>query len=323
MHPALLHNLQVGTILGRNVKGVQLAVKAVAEPTDNFRNFGVDLTQQRQIPHLHSLRHDGVVGVIEHRRGDVGRLVEGQAPFQQQAHQFRYGDDGVGVVELNGHRTREQRKILAAGGLVPPQDVLHRRRGEEILLAQAQKFARLRGIVGVQHAGEIFRAVSLLQGAVVLLVVEQGKVEGCHGLCLPQPQVGHVAAAVADNRHIVGHSPHRTVRKGNGDRLLLAAHRPGVAVVGPVVRLLDLKPLGKALTEQTEAIADTVAVQRQTAGGGGVQIAGRQPTQTAVTQGGVLNFFQAVGVDARLHQRGGGLVQQPAAQQIVMDQPPH
>jgi hypothetical protein len=74
-------------------------------------------------PAFQRLGQKRVVGVGQQAARDLHRLVEGDAVLvMQQAHQFRPGDGGMGVVELDRHLLRQAAQI-AMFVHEPAQDV--------------------------------------------------------------------------------------------------------------------------------------------------------------------------------------------------------
>ena len=68
------------------------------------------------------------------------------------------------------------------------QDILHRGRHEEILLAQAQLAAGVGRVVRIEHAGDVFGVVFILYRGEVVALVEFTEVNFATGLRAPQTQ---------------------------------------------------------------------------------------------------------------------------------------
>ena len=94
----------------------------------------------------------------------------------QQPHQLGHGQGRVGVVELD-------RRLVGQGGdvgmvrQVAADDVLQRRRGEEIFLLEAQLLAGLGGVVGVEDAADALGPHLLGHGLHVVAAVERFEVD--------------------------------------------------------------------------------------------------------------------------------------------------
>ena len=86
------------------------------------------------------------------------------------------------VVELDRGAVRQRSKIAVILQLAA-QDVLQRRRDEEIFLAQAQLAAGRRVVARVQHLGDRLGAAPLRQGADMVAFVEDFEAQriGCPG----------------------------------------------------------------------------------------------------------------------------------------------
>ena len=223
----------------------------------------------------------------------------------------------MGVVEL--HRVGLG-KIPAVGTMA--QQVLHGGAAQQILLAQAQGLAGALAVAGIEQGGKVRRPHSVGAGLGVILVVEGGHIDGVDGLGLPQPQGAH-AAFQADDGHIVGHSLDGELGKIHLHGLVLPAHAPGVAVVGPVVGGFHLTAVDEALLEQAEPVIEAVAGERRAVGGGGVQIAGGQAAQTAVAQRGVLDVLHIAQVGALGGEQFLHLVIDAQAEEVVVPQTAH
>ena len=96
----------------------------------------------------------------------------------------------------------------------------------------------------------------------------------------------------ADYWHIIRNSLDRLTVEVYQNSILFAANRPCIAVLHPVVRFFLLEAVYNRLLEQTVLVANAIAVQRQIQGCSTVEEAGSQPSQTAVTEGSVFDFFE-------------------------------
>ena len=118
---------------------------------DDLKMTRQDAGEQMLGPTLQRLGQQGVVGIAKAVAGDFDRLVHRQ-PVQigQQAHQFRSGNRGVGVVELYRHLIGQVFDLVTFRQEAA-QQILKRGGGKEILLLQAQFLAGIGGVVGVKH----------------------------------------------------------------------------------------------------------------------------------------------------------------------------
>ena len=106
---------------------------------------GINLRQQflHEVcaPLFKSLRHDGVVGVVEGLLRDLKGFLEAYAVFcHKQADKLRYGDSRVSVVELNRVVLREILNFSACLEVLLEQ-VVEGGGAEEVLLFQSQQLA--------------------------------------------------------------------------------------------------------------------------------------------------------------------------------------
>ena len=93
---------------------------------------------------------------------------------------------------------------------------------------------------------------------------------------------------------------------------------PGVAGCQPVVGALDLPAVADLLVENAELVADAVPDRRALEGGQRVEVAGRQPAQSAVAQSGLFLAVQhGVVVLAQVGQGCPGLFLQAEVQQVI------
>ncbi len=180
----------------------------------------------------------------------------------------------MGVVQLD-HFIIWQLRQLAARQVVATQNVRHGTGALEILLHQAQLFARQMVVVRVKHFGQFVGVDALLLSAQEIAVVEFGQVKRVSVRRLPQAQRLRNAVTVAQHRQIPGLA-------GNGKaRLPLARFRyftananlhvqrfvvaePRVAAAMPVVRGFHLLAACEGLAEQAVLIVQAIASGRLT-----------------------------------------------------------
>ena len=191
----------------------------------------------------------------------------------------------MGIVQLHSIVVGEAAQVIAVGSLEGPQHILQRGRGQHILLLDAQTLALPGGVIGVENTGDILSLVLLVQSPQVILVVESTEIQFFLGLALPQAQGVDIVGAIADDGHIIGHSQDGVIRELDLHGVVVPAVGPGVAELGPVVRVLLLAALViEALLEQAELIPQAIAGQGDVAGGSAVQEAGSKTTESAVSE---------------------------------------
>ena len=237
---------------------------------------------------------------------DIGGLVPAQALFvDEQAHHFGNGQAGVGIVDMDGHLFRQQRKIIAEAAFKILQRVLQRGAGEEIMLLQPQLLALQMVILGIEHLADNGGQLLFLHGLGIIAAVEGGKIQRLGGMGAPHAQRVHRFAVVARHRHIIGHGLHGVVILQGEDSaavyfaflhiaavmhlagILHGREFPHVAVFQPVIGHLDLLPFQNALAEKAVFIANGAAHGGQGKGGQAVHKAGGQAAQAAVAQAGL------------------------------------
>ena len=296
---------------------VPLRAQALVQAADDGNQFGRDGAHQAFAPAFQGLGHHGMVGKGEGAEGDLRRLLKVHALAGQDANELRHGHGGMGVVELH---SKLLGKALALGTLT--QQILHRGAAQQILLAQAQRFARALAVARIEQGGNIRRAHRLTGGLFIVLVVKGGHVDGLHRLGLPKAQRADDPAQ-ADHRHIIGHGAHGEIGKAHDHAFILAAHRPGIAMLGPIVGRFHLPSILKGLLEQAEAIVQAIAAQGDILRGGGVQIARSQAAQATVAQRRILDILHIAQVRALLIEQLFYLVVHAQAAQVIVPQATH
>ena len=309
---------------------VQTALGHVA--TETAVDLAHDLGDAREepvedvdVPRLQRLGQDRVVRVREGAGDDLpGVLPAEVVVVHEQAHELGDGQHGVRVVELHRVVLGEAGEVVAVVPHVVVDDLLQGRGAEEVLLAHAQHLALEGGVVGVQDAGDVHRALAVDDGVGEALGVEGVVVELLEGLGLPQAQGPDVLRAVPGDRHVVGDGAHSEVGVGDDALELLAPDDEGVALLHPRVGVLGLEAVVKELLEQAVAVEDAVARHGQVQRGAGVQEAGGEASEAAVAQSRVGLLLEDGGqVDALRGEGVPGLVDQAQVGQVVEQRAPH
>ena len=125
----------------------------------------------------------------------------------------------------------------------------------------------------------------------------------------------------ADYWHIIRNSLDGLTVEVYQNSILFAANRPCIAVLHPVVRFFLLEAVYNRLLEQTVLVANAIAVQRQIQGCSTVEEAGSQPSQTAVTEGSVFDFFERSERCSHFLQSGFYFFVAAQTEQVVKDCP--
>ena len=285
-------------------------------------------------PGLERFAHQGMVGIGEDLTGHLERLVPAEFMLvDKQAHQLRYRQHRVGVIQVDGYLVR-QVVIGLMQQIVAVQNILHRGRDEEILLAQAQLAAGVGRVVRIEDAGDVFGVVLILYRGEVVALVKLTEVNFATGLRAPQTQrVGGVGVKAGDNLIVgFGNDLFRLYPAGFLPLLLNAAAEahfiagvvalklPRVTVLQPVVRGLFLPAIDDILFKHPVVVADPVATSRQTQRRQGVKEAGRQATQTAVAKPRVVLFIdQLFEIEPHLRQRAAHIVIDAERQQGIRE----
>ena len=143
----------------------------------------------------------------------MGDLFPGDIPVEafhvdQQPHQLRHGNTGMGIIQLETVLVAEVAVVIAVDAFPAPHDVLETRRRQEVLLPQAQFLAVDTGIIRVQHHGDVLGIVFRRDGLGIVPGVEIIEVEFIGRGRLPQPQAVDGVVAIAGYGRVVGHGQH-------------------------------------------------------------------------------------------------------------------
>ncbi len=220
------------------------------------------------------------------------------------------------------------------------QQVLQRGGGEEILLPQAQLLAGGRLVAGIEDLRDAVGARAGREGADMVAAVERFQHQRVGGTRRPQAQRVDELTAPAEHGGVVSDRDHGFHGMPGGlgqpvpgagaiDR---AAEADQVADVGPgeFPRIAEgepgfgiflLPPVADDLAEHAVVIADAVAVGGDRQRRHAVHVAGGEPAEAAIAQGGVrLHLAQAVEIDVQLGERGTHLIDEVEIAQRVVEQ---
>ncbi len=159
-------------------------------------------------------------------------------------------------------------------------------------------------VVRIKHFYDSRREILLLYRLLILTPVEIVQAKLRDGLRVPDTEGIYEAVSVTDHRHVVRHRPHRfeilvniviplllfvpldAYRAAEPYHLgkLLAPHLERIAVLKPVVRLLDLISVLYFLPEHPVFVADTAAVRGVAERRKRVQKTRREASQPTVSQ---------------------------------------
>ena len=225
------------------------------------------------------------------------------------------------VVQLDRGLVRE---IVKAGEFLemPPDEVLQRGRGEEILLPKAQLLAGRCGVGRIEDLGDGFGPHPIRHGPDMVALVEGVEAQGIAGPRRPEPQGIDVLAAPADDRRVVSHGFHGLGRMPDVTRLVGVARDrldaapeadvigdlgpgefPRIAEAQPVLGVFLLPSVLDHLPEQPVLVADPVAIGRHRQGRHALHETGGEAAEATVPERSVgLHLAQRVEVDAELRK---------------------
>ena len=237
-----------------------------------------------------------MVGVGERLGHDGPGVLPPQVVLvHEQSHELGDGQNGVGVVELNGVGIGEAGEVVPVVGHVVVDDLLKGGRAEEVLLAHAQDLALVGGVVGVEDARDVRCALALDDRIGEALGIEGVVVELLQAFRPPQAQRVDVLRAVADDRHVIGDGAHDQVVVAHHPLRLFTADDEGIALLHPRIRVLGLETVGEELLEQAVTVEDAVSGHREIESCAGIEETGGEASKASVAQGGVGLLLEDVG----------------------------
>ena len=272
---------------------------------DDLHVSGKDVLEHRHGPLLEGFRHERVVGVAHALLGDVPCGIPVQILLvDQDSHELGDCNRGVCVVELDCGVLRQFPPVLARA-LESSDDIGQGAGHEEVLLLESEDLAQILGVVGVEHLAYVLGLDLVAHCLGVVAHVELFEAELF--LCLGAPESERVdgLSAVADDRHVIGHSddlvgidPLVVVAAVLVDHLHASAevhgvlevrsgNLPGIAVAEPVVGLLDLIAVPDLLAEDSVVVSDSVAERGDFQCSHRIQKACGQSSETSVAESGI------------------------------------
>ena len=262
-------------------------------------------------PALKRLAHNGVVRVRNGAGHNIPSCVPLVAAFvEHDAHEFRDGEHGVCVIEVDRRKLRQIIKG-AVRVQVAAYDVLYGGGNEEVLLCKAQALALVVVIFRIEDLCDGLCHSFLLHSAHIVAAVEELHIKFV-GFRTPDAQHGNALAVHAGNIQIVRD-------RHNGVIVLMTygmvvvmpllfnvaveVHlngafvdllHPDLAARKPEVRQLRLPTLNELLAENTVFIAQGIAHGRVALCCKAVKEAGGKTAEAAVAKAGVRLLFVKV-----------------------------
>ena len=255
---------------------VEFSSYSVVQHLDDRHKLGYDLLKIGDGPFLKSLRKNRMVGIGAGSGYHVDGCVHIQAAGSEQADQLRYYHGRVRVVDLD-HRVVREIIELASPGHALIQDELSAAADHEILLVNAQKPPLFVAVVRIEEESQVLFNVFLIK-------IDSVRCNGIiHGIQIKKVKpVGPVMVAC-----------HFDIVHSRSD--LQAAEFHGIGHVSPVqpglifdpgVRRLLLEVILKYLLKKSQMIVQSDSVSGQAQRSDGIQEAGGQTSQSAVSQRG-------------------------------------
>ena len=221
----------------------------------------------------------------------------------ENSHKLCHCHSGVCIVKLESNFLIELSDIVMLTHILG-NCFLHRSGNEEILLFQAQLFARIMIVVGIKYLDNILCQICLFYGLLIISFVKGIQMETLYRLRIPDAQSVYNTIAIADNRKIIGNCPYTLITflykiassifvnthihiaaKFNLFGILRSSKLKGITVHQPVIRYLYLVAVPDFLLKHTVAVPDTAAVSCISQSRKGIQKAGSKTSQTSVSKG--------------------------------------
>ena len=220
--------------------------------------------------------------------------------------------------------------------MVDPDHVLQRTGHEEVLLLEPQALPFDPFVVRVEHLRDVLRTDLLVDGAVVLALVEGVEIERLARLRGPQAKQVDGVDVIAGDRRVVGDPHHHLIRDppdliasplvvvGLGPAAELHRKRdlgpgdcPGIAESQPFVGPFDLPAVPDLLIEDPELIPDAITDGGNLQRGQRFEKTRRQPTEASVAQAGLFLLVEkGREIEPQLLHGRMGLVVNPQIQKV-------
>ena len=155
----------------------QAGEELVVDPVDDLHDGAAGAAPGGHRPHLERLGQQGVAGVGEALLGDRPRLRPFQVvPVDEMRMQLRHLMTGWVSLSWKMIRSGRSRTSKSAGIVCWMKS--DRRGDEEVLLLQAQLLALRRGVLGVEHLGDVLGEGLCAHRLGIVASVEDVQVEG-------------------------------------------------------------------------------------------------------------------------------------------------
>ena len=254
-------------------------------------------------PLFQRLCHDRMVGVRAGLGCHFPRLIPGKVILiHQDSHKLCDRNSRMRIVELEGYFLIELADIVMLAHILIYR-LLNRCGDKEVLLLETKLLARIVIVVRIKHLDNISGKILLLNRLLVIALVKGIKLEAVYRLCIPDTERVDKAVAVTYDRHIIRdradslialllevaasvliHVDIDIAAEPYFLRILRSSQFKRVSVLEPVVRHFHLITVADLLLEHTVAITDTAAVRRVVQRCQGIEEAGCQSSQTAVSK---------------------------------------
>lgn len=265
--------------------------------------------QQLNTPFFKSFWQNCMVGVWKRIVNDVpcGLLIQ-VLLIDHDSQQFDDTQGWMSIIQLDSSFIREVFPIeftlvFLAVAFMSTNDILDGGWNQKILLFQTQLFSLFCGIVWIQNACDVLGLLTGFQSLVIIAAVEGNKIEFIDWDWFPKSETDRVKGSITWDWCIVGSGQDSlsffpiwsfiTLVINSLSNLtsemdfvldIDSFNLPGVTVLKPIVRDLNLASVFDDLSENTVLISDTVAPCRIVEGCHWVQKACGQSAQTTVSK---------------------------------------
>ena len=174
------------------------------------------------------------------------------------------------------------------------------------MLLKSEFLASIGRIVGIKNAGDILGRLSLVDGTIIITLVESVKIEVSLRPRSPQPEIVAIVGIESRDRSVISHGNDFgaafpvcplgvTIPVGVGVAIepnlvgdILPLNLPWITLSQPKIRNLTLVTIFKGLSEDTILISNTVAPGRNLKSGERIKEASGESSKTAISEGGIL-----------------------------------
>ena len=305
MNLAILNNGQLmNQILIPWILGTNLIEEATVNLVNNHVDTWQQILEQISIPLLQSLWQNGVVGVGYSVAGNIPSYIPIQTIIiNKYPHQLSYCYCWMGIVNLDAYFVCKGANIIM-GTHEMTYNALYTSRYKEVLLNQTEALALIGAIIWIQELSNLIYLVAVLLTFLNLIIGKTciiGEILIC--LSIPKTQGIYSAVLIANNRYIIRHCSYLSViivnstggtiivnmhislaAKTNLYSLVRLTELPGKAIAQPVIWNLNLLAINNLLLKKAILIADTAAMSSQAQRSHGINEAGCQTAQAAITQ---------------------------------------